>query len=309
MLDSVPLLVALLSFGTVAAIAFVVGQQILTQSRIQRRLTTPVDASASGTERAPKSLDAFITRYFNEQRFGVDDSLRGKLRRELIRAGFFRNDAINYYIFARIAAVIVLPGMAYFAITAFMPATKFAWLLKLLVISISLLVAVFGPDVYLARRHRALIADYRRSFPDLLDLLVVCVDSGLSLEAALNRITDEILKQNRALGSNLLMLGAEIRAGRSTVEALASFADRLGLDEARSFALVLRQSVELGSDIGDALRVFSDEMRDRRLLLAEERANKLPVKMVFPMALLIFPVIMGMIMIPLAIRVIAAVVR
>lgn len=309
MLDSVPLLVALLSFGTVAAIAFVAGQQIFTQSRIQRRLTAPIDETASSAERPSKALDAFIARYFNEQRFGVDESLRGKLRRELIRAGFFRNNAINYYIFARIAAAIVLPATAYFAASTFIPDSKFAWLLKLLIISISLMVAVFGPDVYLARRHRALIADYRRSFPDLLDLLVVCVDSGLSLEAALNRITSEILKQNRALGSNLLMLGAEIRAGRSTVEALASFADRLGLDEARSFALVLRQSVELGSDIGDALRVFSDEMRDRRLLLAEEQANKLPVKMVFPMALLIFPVILGMIMIPLAIRVIAAVVR
>jgi tight adherence protein C len=304
-LDSVPLLIAFLSFGTVTAIAFVVGRQIMTQSRIRRRLTSPSDVAVAATETRSKGLDAFITRYFNEQRFGVDESLRGKLRRELIRAGFFRIDAINYYILARIAAAVVLPTVAYLALVAFAPDNRYAWLLKVGAMSVTLMLAILGPDVYQARRHRALMRRYQHSFPDLLDLLVVCVDAGLSLDAALNRVTQEIIKQNRPLGSNLLMLGAEVRAGRSTIEALTSFADRLGIDEARSFALVLRQSVELGSDVGDALRVFADEMRDRRLLRAEEQANKLPVKMVFPMALLIFPVIMGMIMIPLAIRVIA----
>jgi tight adherence protein C len=308
-LDSIPLLVALLSFGTVTALAFVVGQQVWAQSQIQRRLAAPTELSASAGLHRSKALDAFITRYFHERRFGVDESLRGKLRRELVKAGFFRNDAINYYIFFRLAAVVVLPTLAYVLIHAFAPSAGLSWLLKFMVVAVAMMVAVLGPDAYLARRHRMLMRQYRQTFPDLLDLLVVCVDSGLSLEAALDRITREILKQNRYLGSNLLMLGAEVRAGRSTVEALASFAERLGIDEARSFVLVLRQSVELGSDIGDALRVFSDDMRDRRLLLAEENANKLPVKMVFPMALLIFPVIMGMIMLPLALRVLAVLPR
>ena len=306
MLDSIPLIVAILSFGTVAAIAFVAGQQVWMQSRIQRRLAVPTDGSDVP---APKALNAFITRYFDERRFGVDDTLRGKLRRELIKAGYFSNDAINYYIFSRLAAVLALPLLTYLLIEAFVPATRLGTPLKLGAITIVMLLGVLGPDAYLARRRRKLIQHYRQSFPDMLDLLVVCVDSGLSLEAALDRITREIVKQNRALGSNLMMLGAEIRAGRSTVEALGSLADRLGLDEARSFALVLRQSVELGSDIGDALRVFSDDMREKRLLRAEEQANKLPVKMVFPMACLIFPVIMGMIMLPLALRVMAVLPR
>jgi tight adherence protein C len=307
MLDSIPLIVAILSFGTVTAIAFVAGQQVWMQSRIQRRLAVPTDA-ADGV-RGPMALNAFITRYFDERRFGVDDTLRGKLRRELIKAGYFTNDAINYYIFSRLAAVVALPLLAYLLLEAFVPATRLGTPLKISAVTVVMLLGVLGPDAYLARRSRQLVHHYRRSFPDMLDLLVVCVDSGLSLEAALDRITREIIKQNRALGSNLLMLGAEIRAGRSTVEALGSLADRLGLDEARSFALVLRQSVELGSDIGDALRVFSDDMREKRLLRAEESANKLPVKMVFPMACLIFPVILGMIMLPLALRVMAVLPR
>jgi tight adherence protein C len=135
--------------------------------------------------------------------------------------------------------------------------------------------------------------------------LVVCVDSGLSLEAALDRITGEMVKQNRPLGLNLMMMGAEMRAGRSTIDALNSLADRLDLDEARSFVLVLRQSVELGSDVAESLRIFSDEMRDKRIIRAEENANKLPVKMVAPLGLFIFPVILMVVMLPLALRVMA----
>jgi tight adherence protein C len=98
------------------------------------------------------------------------------------------------------------------------------------------------------------------------------------------------------------MMSAEMRAGRSTVEALESFADRLHLDEAGSFVAMLRQSIELGSDIGDALRVFSDEMRDKRLLRAEEKANKLSVKMVIPLGLFIFPVVLLVTILPVMIK-------
>ena len=139
-------------------------------------------------------------------------------------------------------------------------------------------------------------------FPDLLDLMVVCVDAGLSLEAALERISMEMLKQSRELGMNLVLLGAEMRAGRTMAESLSSLADRLGLDEARSFAAMLRQSIELGTDVAMALRVFSDEMRERRLMRAEERANQLPVKMVIPLGLFIFPVILLVIMFPVIVQ-------
>ena len=101
---------------------------------------------------------------------------------------------------------------------------------------------------------------------------------------------------------NLKILGAETRAGRSTADGLAAFADRLNIDEARSFVIMLRQSLELGTDVGEALRVFSDEMRGKRLLRAEETANKLPVKMVLPLGGLIFPVILMVVLLPVIIR-------
>jgi len=272
------------------------------QSRIQRRLSLPTPTS-NPTGARPGALDAFIGKHFDVKRFGIDDSLRGKLRRELVQAGYFKSDAVNYYIFSRLVAVIILPLLSYIVVEAFLPGL--GQLLKLAVVSISALLAIVGPDAYLARRKRILAQQYRLVFPDLLDLLVVCVDSGLSLEAALDRITGEMVKQNRPLGLNLMMMGAEMRAGRSTIDALNSLADRLDLDEARSFVLVLRQSVELGSDVAESLRIFSDEMRDKRIIRAEENANKLPVKMVAPLGLFIFPVILMVVMLPLALRVMA----
>jgi tight adherence protein C len=164
------------------------------------------------------------------------------------------------------------------------------------------LLAGIGQDIFIDRKQKRLSRRYLELFPDMLDLLVVCTDAGLSLEAALERVTAEIVKQNRELGLNLMMMSGEMRAGRSTIEALEALAERLMMDEANSFVIVLRQSLELGSDVGTTLRVYSDEMREKRIIRAEETANKLPVKLTFPMGLFIFPVILMVVLLPAVIR-------
>lgn len=294
-----PILIVILAFGAVAIAVFVIGQFIAIQMRVHQRIAGP----ARDSQVAPgftSGLDQFVASYFDEKRFGVDNSMRAKLRRELVRAGFFHVAAINYYIFARLAAVVILPTVAYVFAEQFM--ANHEWYFKFGLVGVSMLLAIAGPDAYIARRQRMLHQKFRIAFPDMLDLLVVCVDAGLSLEAALDRISSEILRQNKQLGTNLMILGAEMRVGRTTVDALDSLADRLGLDEARSLVAMLRQSIELGTDIGDALRVFADEMRDRRLLRAEERANQLPVKMVGPLGVCIFPVILLLVLLPVILR-------
>jgi tight adherence protein C len=175
-------------------------------------------------------------------------------------------------------------------------------LASVFLVLIGFFVAILGPDAYLARRRRLLAREFRLVFPDFLDLLVVCVDAGLTLDGAFDRIGGEIGKRSAALGMNLELMGAERRAGRSLIEALTSLADRLDLDEAGSFVSMLRQSIELGSDVSDSLRVFSDDMREKRLLRAEEAANKLTVKMVLPLGLFIFPVILMVVMLPVMIK-------
>src|SRR5215471_14641279 len=157
------LLITVLAFGAVATAVFVIGQFIAVQIRVHQRMAMQGRGAAlrDETESAPgltSGFDALVSTIFDEKRFGVEGSVRTKLRRELIRAGFFRVDAIKYYIFARIATVVVL--------------------------AIAVLVGVMGPDAYIARRIRKLHLGYRIAFPDMLDLLVVCIDAGLSLEGA-----------------------------------------------------------------------------------------------------------------------------
>jgi tight adherence protein C len=196
--------------------------------------------------------------------------------------------------------VVIFPAATYLLAQTFL--FDQPWFVKLFLVAIAIMIGVLGPDAYISRRQGKMHSQYRLVFPDLLDLMVVCIDAGLSLEAALDRISPQITEQNRAFGTNLALMGVEIRAGRTTVEALDSLADRLGLDEARSFSGMLRQSIELGTDLGDALRAFSDEMRDRRLLRAEEKANQLPVKMVAPLGMFIFPVILVTVLVPVLLR-------
>jgi tight adherence protein C len=297
MFESTPAIISLMAFAAVTCLAFAAGQYLVTEARLNQRIAPKEREQAA---RLTDNLNDLVLRYFDEKRFKVEGAVRSKLRQELLRAGFFHPNAINYYIVARLGAVVAFPVLTYALIVLLMPNS--AALVRLVLMVVMTAVGIFGPDAYIARRQRKLQQEYIIAFPDLLDMMVVCVDAGLSLDAALERLSREIAKKHYALGMNLLMVGAETRAGRSTVDALTSFADRLGLDEARSFVATLRQSIELGSDINATLTVFSDEMRDKRLLRAEERANKLPVKMVGPLALCIFPVILLVVLLPVFVK-------
>jgi tight adherence protein C len=302
MFDMAPLLIIVLAFACVAIIVFVVGRYLAGQAILQRRLPLPAATSQSAgiSESVAPGVFGSIAGRLDERKFGIEGQLRTKLRRDLIRAGYFSNQAIRSYIFVRLSLVLVLPTITYILTKIFF--SSVSTYTGLTAVAISAFIAILGPDAYIARRQRILQQEYRLVFPDLLDMLVVCTDAGLSLDAAIARIQPEVSKQSGPFGMNLRLLGAETRAGRSTADALGAMSDRLNIDEARAFTILLRQSIELGADIGDALRVFSDEMRNKRLLRAEETANKLPVKMVMPLGALIFPVILMVVMLPVVIK-------
>jgi tight adherence protein C len=301
MADWTPIIVALLAFCAMAGAAFVAGQYYLRAVRINRRL--PMPRVTSPEPEVVGGIAGLVARHFDEKRFGLDEARRGKLRLSLVQAGYFRRDAINFYVFWRLAAVVLAPAVAYLVFRVAAPSGGIGS--RFFALTIAAAVGIIAPDAFISRKRRLLAVEYRNVFPDVLDLLVVCVDAGLTLEGALDRITGEIVRRSRNFGINLAVMAAEMRAGRSFIDALGSLADRLVIPEARSLAALLRQSMELGSDAGDALRVFSDEMRDKRLLRAEEQANKLPVKMVMPLALFIFPVVLMVILLPIVIRLLA----
>jgi tight adherence protein C len=154
------------------------------------------------------------------------------------------------------------------------------------------------------RRQQALI----NAFPDALDLMLVCVEAGLGLEAAFSRVGMEMMTSHPLLAEQFGAVVLELRAGRSHEDALRRMADRAGADDIRAFATLLIQSTKLGSSIAQTLRTYSSEMREKRRLRAEEKAHRLPVLISIPLVTCMLPTMIGVLMLPAAIRVVRALV-
>lgn len=230
-----------------------------------------------------------------------DPNQASALRVRLTRAGFSSRQAVTYYlgirsitmVLATVATLVAVP----FALSKIGPIGTLALALFIACLG------VFLPDQVLRHFQTRREREYREGFPDLLDLMVASVEAGLSLDAAVNRITEELVGRYPNLAENLYLMSLEFRAGQARRDAWARFADRLGLDEARAFATMLRQSEEMGSSIGETLSVFSDDMRQKRMLRAEEKAMALPAKMMIPLILFIFPCLIGVLMLPAAAKI------
>ena len=230
-----------------------------------------------------------------------DPAQLSALRARLVQAGFFGREAVTLYLGARAVAMIA----AIAATAALIP-----WALSggggmgaVALAAIFSVAALLGPDQVIKARRSSREREYRDGFPDLLDLLVASVQAGLSLDAAVSRVTDELIRRYPHLAEHLRFLTLELRAGRSRKEAWGSFADRLGIEEAKSLATMLRQAEEMGTSLGETLAIFSDDMRGKRMLRAEEKAMALPAKLMIPLILFIFPCLLGVLILPAAFRI------
>jgi tight adherence protein C len=160
------------------------------------------------------------------------------------------------------------------------------------VIVFALLASVVGlriPNTILDHNLKKRQRQLRNGLPDALDMLVVCVEAGLGLNAAIERVSRELACNYPALGEELALVNAEIRAGANRVDALKSLADRTGLQDIRGLVSLLSQSLRFGTSIADTLRIYSEEFRDKRMQRAEEQAAKVSTKLIFPMVLCLFP--------------------
>ena len=226
---------------------------------------------------------------------------RSALRLRMIRAGFMRPSAILGYYIWRVALAFVLPLVTVVGVTIF-DAGVSPNIILLAAIG-ACIAGYYLPYLFVQNR----ISERRRvaqeGFPDALDMLLVCVEAGLGLSAAIERVGNEIVRSQPVLGEQFGLVGLEMRAGTSRADALKNLARRLGVDEVNAFVTLLVQSETLGTSIADSLRVYAQEMRTARMLRAEERANKLPVKITLPLGFGILPCLIIVIMTPVAIRV------
>jgi tight adherence protein C len=306
-IEQQPLLVlSVFIFLATATLAFGLMAAVRARSAVKRRVAGVASANVlaadagkrslrhAGRTAAQRLLDYTAKHYSGENKGQIRE-----LRRQLVQAGFLDPRGVAMFFLARAVAAIAFAA-AGFVLGPFLvdPSGSNFWLLLLF----AGILGYLAPGFYLKRRIAARQTEHRVGFPDFMDLLVVCAEAGLSMEAALDRVGRELADSYPSLSANTYMATLELRAGRTLTEALQNLADRLGLEEARSFAMLLQQSEELGSSMTDALRVYSDDMRHQRLSRAEEKAYSLPAKLSVPLTLCVFPVVIVVIMLPVYVK-------
>jgi tight adherence protein C len=211
---------------------------------------------------------------------------RSKVTKQLTYAGFRGPHVLQVFYCIKVVALLVLPAIVLIGAQWYpeLPTNKL-----LLFLAMAAGLGVVVPSSVLERLMERRLRRLRHGFPDALDMLVVCVESGLGLSAAIQRVADEIVVSHAELAKELSLVNAEIRAGVDRSQALRNLADRTGLDDIRGLVSLLIQTMRFGTSIADALRVYSEEFRDRRMQKAEEEAAKIGTKLIFPLVFCLFP--------------------
>ena len=297
-----------LIFLLVVVVVMLTSNYLLNRSAVRNRLeeliTGNTSAHAGASLRRDRIANGWAKLTDTIERAGISlvDTQADSLRAKLLAAGYTSPAAPKVFTLIRMLTLFTLPGLlllvTLFSGREISPTNLYIF---------GVLLAVFG--LYLPNLFITAKADRRREelvngFPDSLDLMLVCVEAGLGMEAAFDRVGREMIHSHPLISELLSTVTLELRAGASREQALRKMADRSQVDEIRSFATLLIQSDKLGSSIGDTLRVYANEMREKRRLRAEEKAHRLPVLLSIPLVACMLPVMIGVLMLPAVIRVI-----
>lgn len=300
------ILVAL--FILVAGATYIVAGILGARQLARRRLLSggsPVDEPSPVTTslRSQQANTAWLKLVDGVEKAGLSlvDTKDEALRRKLVAAGFTASFAPRVYTLIRLTSVIAFPILVLllFWLSGSTPGMMRLYFSLLIAAAVGLYLPSIIVRAKAARRQREII----NAFPDALDLMLVCVEAGLALESAFDRVGKEMSVTHPLLAEQLGTVILELRAGRSREDALRRLADRTGTDEIRAFATLLIQSTNLGTSIAQTLRVYASEMRERRRMRAEEKAHRLPVLLSIPLVACMLPVMIGVLMLPAVIRV------
>ncbi|PBC04072.1 type II secretion system F family protein [Mesorhizobium sp. WSM3860] len=275
------------------------------RNEVKRRLKVEAAQPIEQPEPAPRKNATAVrekaVRRAQEFYAKSDPENVARLRMKLIQAGYMEPRAVGMFFLIRFAA-LVGAALGAFLVNHWAASAESTVTSRWTFIILSGAAGYFLPGLVLTQKVREKMREYRNGFPDFMDLMIVCSDAGMSMEAGIERVSKELARTYPSLSQNLQLVSLELRAGRSLDDALKALADRLSLDEVRSFATLLQQSKELGTSLSGALRVFSDEMRHKRMSLAEEKAHALPAKMSVPVTVCILPVVLMVAIIPIVVR-------
>lgn len=292
-------------FASVFLVIYALFNMTLSWSDVRRRTLAAADGhQVLKADLSGNLIDDRLRSGFLSNLMPTDQARKGELTLFLNSSGFYGTSAVIVYQLIRIACAVGFGLVTAIFYGQFYPRHPFVF-----AVVASLVMTLLGymlPRTIVSLKRDGLLEEHRQGFPDFLDLLVICVEAGIGIDSAIERVGRDLVRSFPSLSKNLGFMSLELRAGRSTREALENLGGRLGIDEARSFATLVQQSEELGTSLVQSLRVYSDEMRAKRFSRAEEKAHALPVKLVLPLALFIFPVILGITLMPVAIKLFAA---
>jgi tight adherence protein C len=284
------------------------------RSDIRKRATYDISRDYSGIaldqpwEATDRSLrfqsyaenSALLGKIERGRRNQANETEKSRLERELVSAGFFGPNSVVWFQAIRLSMLIGLPLVLHIALSLYGYEIKPSSHMSFLAVAGCL--GFLLPGRYLAGRQKKMRQQCREGFPDFMDLMLVCAEAGLSPRAAVDRISREFAQTYPYLGANLYLMSLELRAGATLAEATEGLARRTAVEEVTNLGLLLYQSEQLGTSLTDSLRVYSEEMRDKRLTMAEEKAHALPVKLTLPLGLFIFPVMLVVIALPIIAR-------
>jgi tight adherence protein C len=223
------------------------------------------------------------------------------LRIRFMNAGYRNRSAAVYYFAAKTLLVFALPGAFFLIPGAIDPSVSVPT--RLFILLCLAAVGYYAPNLWLRNRIAHRQRDLFEAFPDALDLMTICVEAGLGLNAAIARVGEESRVRCRALADEFHLAELELRAGATREAALRNIAIRSGLEDLNALVAMLVQADRFGTSIAQSLRTYSETLRTQRRLRAEEQAAKIPLKLLFPLIFCIFPSLLLVVMGPAMIRV------
>ncbi|KUF11298.1 type II secretion system F family protein [Pseudoponticoccus marisrubri] len=218
-----------------------------------------------------------------------DEQELSNIRMTLLQAGYRSKDAVQLYYFAQFALGLSMlgAGVAYFFL--FVNGPEATMQQKLMYILGPGAVGYLAPKYWINKRVEKRKEEIQGGFPDALDMMLVCVEAGQSMDQAIVRVASELRASYPALADEFQIISHEMKAGKDKTLVLNDMSERCGVQDVSSFVTVLNQAQTFGTSISDALRVYAAEMRDKRVMRAEEAANKLPTKMTLTTMMLTVP--------------------
>ena len=257
------------------------------QDPVQRRLALIKRGHGGGGQGqgAPSNLQLLLEQV--GQRFASGEQGKASPTRTLLtHAGYRSASAVQMYWAVRLLSPLILVGLTLLALPLI---PKLSLMMGIGLVLAALGVGWLVPAIYVDKRKKARMTRLLVAFPDALDLMVVCVESGLALPQAIERVADEMSVSQPELALELALVNSEVRAGIPSTEALKHLAERTGLEDIRGLVALLAQSIRFGTSVGATLRIYAEEFRDRRTQLAEEAAAKIGTKLIFPLVLCLWP--------------------